>query len=114
MVRTVFGCGEREEAAAALCPPDYLARRYPVWRMGAGRGLATFLLASPLATLAPIQLGRTRILDIGVVPVFRPKSYHPQNPNVLICCVSAIGINYGSLLKISIIFISQISKYLVY
>ena len=65
MVRTVFGCGEREEAAAALCPPDYLARRYPVWRMGAGRGLATFLLASPLATLAPIQLGRTRLLDIG-------------------------------------------------
>ena len=63
MVRTVFGCGEREEAAAALCPPDYLARRYPVWRMGAGRGLATLLLASPLATLAPIQLGRTRILD---------------------------------------------------
>ena len=64
MVRTVFGCGEREEAAAALCPPDYAARRYPVWRMGAGRGLATFLLASPLATLAPIQLGRTRKLDI--------------------------------------------------
>ena len=64
MVRTVFGCGEREEAAAALCPPDYAARHYPVWRMGAGRGLATFLLASPLATLAPIQLGRTRKLDI--------------------------------------------------
>ena len=63
MVRTVFGCGEREEAAAALCPPDYAARRYPLWRMGAGRGLATFLLASPLATLAPIQLGRTRKLD---------------------------------------------------
>ena len=50
MIKTVFGCLDREEASESLKPDDYSPEHYPVNMMNRHMDGKVFLLASPLTT----------------------------------------------------------------
>ena len=50
MVKTVFGCVDRDEASDGLKPEDYSPGHYPVNIMNRHMDGKVFLLASPLTT----------------------------------------------------------------
>ena len=50
MVKTVFGCVDRDEASEGLKPEDYSPGHYPVNIMNRHMDGKVFLLASPLTT----------------------------------------------------------------
>ena len=52
MIKTVFGCLDREEASESLKPDDYSPEHYPVNMMNRNMEGKVFLLASPLITTA--------------------------------------------------------------
>ena len=61
MVKTVFGCEDRDDPAEDMYPEDYNSDLYPVSAMSRSHTLAAnfvrFIIVSPLVTSASVTLG---------------------------------------------------------
>ena len=61
MIKTVFGCGDRDEVGDCLTPEDYRPDNYPVNMMDTSVDLMDFLMTTPLTTIFLILASKLNI-----------------------------------------------------
>ena len=58
MVKTVFGCGDRDEAEGSVTPEDYSPDHFPVNMMNIPIGWRELVMTSPLTTVILIHASK--------------------------------------------------------
>ncbi len=63
MVKTVFGCGDREEAEGSVTPEDYSPDHFPVNMMNIPIGWRELVMTSPLTTVILIHASKLVLIN---------------------------------------------------